>query len=104
MGTRRISILMAAGLLVLLGGCATDRSLGERIDDAGIVARANAALAGSPVASAWEVDVDSRNGTVLLSGFVDTAEERREAERIVSQVDGVRRVENNIELKEDADR
>lgn len=84
---------------LFLGACTGDRTVGERIDDAAIVTRANAALAGSPVASAWDVSVESRNGTVLLSGFVDSNEERAEAERLVAQVSGVERVRNNIELK-----
>jgi len=89
---------------LFMSACAADRTVGERIDDAGIVTRANAALAGSPVASAWDVSVESRNGTVLLSGFVDDAEERAEAERLVAQVEGVERVQNNIELNPASDR
>jgi len=93
----RIPVLVLIGAL-LLGGCA-GRTVGETIDDAGIVTRANAALAGSPIASAWDVSVQSHNGDVLLSGYVDDPQERAEAERIVAQVDGVERVRNNIEIR-----
>jgi hyperosmotically inducible periplasmic protein len=99
----RISAIIFLTAL-FLGACASDRTVGERIDDAGIVTRANAALAGSPVASAWAVSVESNNGTVLLSGFVDSAEERAEAERLVAQVDGVVEVRNNLELRPNRDR
>jgi hyperosmotically inducible periplasmic protein len=90
-------LVLITGLF--LGACANDRTMGEAIDDAGIVTRANAALAGSPVTSAWDVSVESRNGTVLLSGFVEDEEQRREAERLVAQVNGVEQVRNNIELR-----
>jgi hyperosmotically inducible periplasmic protein len=94
------SLLAVALAALLLAGCANDgRTAGDRIDDAAITARANAALAGSPVASAWDVSVESNDGTVLLSGFVDSEEERAEAERLVAQVDGVEEVRNNIELR-----
>jgi hyperosmotically inducible periplasmic protein len=94
------TFLMAALSLLLITGCASDgRSAGERIDDAAITTRANVALAGSPVASAWDVSVESNNGTVLLSGFVENEEQRREAERLVAQVDGVQDVRNNIEIR-----
>jgi hyperosmotically inducible periplasmic protein len=93
----RLSVLFLVGVL-FLGGCA-GRTVGETIDDAGIVTRANAALAGSPVTSAWDVSVESRNGDVLLSGYVEDQQQRAEAERIVAQVDGVERVRNNIEIR-----
>jgi hyperosmotically inducible periplasmic protein len=96
------TILIMAITTLLITGCASDgRTAGDRIDDAAIVTRANVALAGSPVASAWDVSVESHNGSVLLSGFVETEEERAEAERIVAQVNGVQQVQNNIELRPD---
>jgi hyperosmotically inducible periplasmic protein len=99
MKTRTFVTIVVSTLFVVLSACATNgRTVGERVDDATIVSRANLALAGSPTASAWDISVESRNGTVLLSGFVDSNEERREAERLVAQVDGVAQVRNNIEL------
>jgi hyperosmotically inducible periplasmic protein len=99
----RLSVIALITAL-FLGACASDRTVGERIDDAAIVTRANAALAGSAAVSAWDVSVESNNGVVLLSGFVDTNEERAEAERVVAQVDGVERVQNSIEIKPSRDR
>lgn len=96
MDVRLPGLILAACLL--LGGCA-GRSVGETIDDAGIVTRANAALAGSPATSAWDVSVESHNGNVLLSGYVEDPQQRAEAERIVAQVAGVESVRNNIEIR-----
>jgi hyperosmotically inducible periplasmic protein len=93
----RFSVLVLVSAL-LIGGCA-GRTAGETLDDAGIVTRANAALAGSPVASAWDVSVESHNGNVLLSGYVEDAEQRAEAERVVAQVNGVESIRNNIEIR-----
>jgi hyperosmotically inducible periplasmic protein len=94
----RLPVLVLVSAL-FLGACASDRTAGSLIDDAAIVTRANAALAASPVTSAWDVSVESRNGTVQLSGFVENNEQRREAERLVSQIDGVETVRNNLELR-----
>jgi hyperosmotically inducible periplasmic protein len=94
----RLPVLVLVSAL-FLGACASDRTVGSLVDDAAIVTRANAALAGSPVTSAWDVSVESRNGTVLLSGFVEDNRTRAEAERLVAQIDGVESVRNNIELR-----
>lgn len=68
------------------------------IDDAMITAKVKAALAQDPGASALAIKVETTKGTVQLSGSVDSADEKMKAESIARGVEGVRNVENGLEL------
>jgi hyperosmotically inducible protein len=46
-----------------------------------------------------DVDADSEQGTVFLSGEVQTSEQKARAEQLAGQVDGVKRVTNNIQVR-----
>jgi hyperosmotically inducible protein len=97
---RKTVTLMFAAIVVLgvLAGCATNRPIGDQLDDAGVVAEINARLAASPVTSALNINVDSLDGVVTLSGVVETEESRLEAERIARTTSGVKRVISRIRV------
>jgi osmotically-inducible protein OsmY len=97
---KRIGGLFALGFL--LGACAgspTSKSTGQYIDDAAIGTKVKAALIQSPETKAGQIDVDVYKGVVQLSGFVDNEAEATEAQRIASNVAGVRRVENKLSIR-----
>ena len=98
-----VSILvLGSGLATLNTGCAgtsTSESTGEYIDDATTTTKVKAAFIKDPVVSANDVKVDTFKGTVQLSGFVDTAEQKTRAEQIAAGVTGVSAVKNNITVK-----
>ena len=98
-----VSILtLSAGVATLASGCAgtgTRESTGEYIDDATTTTKVKAAFVKDPVVSAMDVKVDTFKGTVQLSGFVDTAEQKSRAEQIAAGVNGVAAVKNNITVK-----
>lgn len=76
---------------------ATDeRSLDTQADDAFITARVKARLLASPRVHGWNVDVDTLEGRVTLSGKVRTADEAERAERLSRKVDGVRSVSSRL--------
>lgn len=52
-------------------------------------------------ASALDINVESKDGYIHLSGIVDTLSEKIAAEKIVQYIDGVERVENNISIATD---
>ncbi len=98
------SLLFVAGLgsALLVTGCAgtADReSTGEYIDNSAITARVKSALASDDLVKAREINVESFRGTVQLSGFVSTSEEKARAERVTKSVAGVQEVKNNITVK-----
>jgi hypothetical protein len=88
---------LALTLLVLVAsGCTlAGRSLGGYVDDklmkSGVKRRLASERPGEP-----GVQVDTFGGTVYLSGTVDTAAEKYEAEIAAWQVDGVRLVVNDL--------
>ena len=73
---------------------------GEYIDDKALIARVDSALGGNPDYKFEEVNVTALKGTVQLSGFVNTADQKAKAGDIAKQVQGVQNVVNNITVKE----
>lgn len=88
-----VTALLSAGM-----GCATNRSLHSQTDDATTTASVKSRLVASPEVSSYEIDVDSTDGVVRLSGWVETEAERAAAQRVALNTDGVRSVKNEISL------
>jgi len=100
------SLLLAASLiaapLVLTSGCAgtaTRQSTGEFVDDSALTAKVKTELIKDPVVKARQVEVETFKGTVQLSGFVDTEEQKSRAAEIARGITGVNEVKNNISVK-----
>src|SRR4029078_3677006 len=75
------------------------RSAGGGGDDSAITAKVKAALAGDPRTKAHQVNVETRDGVVQLSGFVDNSEAKSTAEELARAVDHVKSVDNEIDVK-----
>ena len=74
------------------------RSIGQKIDDAAIVAEVMARLTADKFSNLAKIDVKSDAGVVTLAGTVDSAERRARAAQIASSVSGVKTVLNNIDV------
>ena len=99
--------LLSATAVTTFTGCAGDRynrSTGEYIDDKSVNSRVKAALNDNAEYKFKGVNVTAFKGTVQLSGFVDTYAQKYNASSIAKKVQGVRKVENDITVKSDADR
>lgn len=95
-------ILLALMMALLLAACAgTDKrqSTGEYIDDTVLTSRVKATLLNDPLVSGLAVNVETYKGTVQLSGFVKSAEERNRAVALARAVKGVRQVRNDILIR-----
>ena len=97
-----------AAFLVILGvlaaGCSstsTGRTVGQDVDDKTILASVKTKLVADKPANLVKVNVDVTNGTVYLTGNVDSAEQKVRAERLAHDVKGVRSVVNNLQVKRD---
>ena len=75
------------------------RDAGDVADDGAISAAIKAALASDERTKAHQIDINTRNGVVLLAGFVDTAAARGAAFNIATGVKGVVKVDNQIAVK-----
>ena len=69
------------------------------ISDGVITAKVRAALAADPITAEYQVGVATWDGTVELSGFVETATVRAEALQLAQHVEGVLRVQDSLELR-----
>ena len=93
---------LAGTLLVLffMTGCQamTGQTMGETIDDSYITGAVKTQLASDKVVSLTRVEVETNNGVVYLTGQVETAEQRSRIGSLASQVKGVKKVVNNLQV------
>jgi osmotically-inducible protein OsmY len=102
--SNRISRVLCIGLFtaaVALTSCKTsgDRTVGAYVDDRMTARRVANALESSPIYKFDDVKVNTFRGTVQLSGFVTTEEQRRQAVDIARRVEGVQEVIDNLSVK-----
>jgi osmotically-inducible protein OsmY len=97
-----IAAIAAPGvvLMALLAACGGDETVGEEVTDAWITSKVTANLAADPEVNPFEIDVDTEDGIVRLSGMVETDVQRDEAEQLARRTRGVTGVVNDIELGE----
>jgi len=84
-----------------LAGCqaTTGRTAGQNIDDSTLTGSVKTKLASDKVSSLTRIDVDSTNGVVALNGVVESAEQRVRAQELAAQVNGVKKVINNLQVQ-----
>ena len=87
-------------LLLLITGCQamTGETAGQNIDDSALTTSVKTSLAGERLNTLTRVGVETNNGVVYLTGEVETAAEKSRAGTVASQVKGVRRVVNNLQV------
>lgn len=97
-----LAVLLSAFFLFSVVGCAgtpNDESTGEYLDSAAITAKVKAELALADETSALQIEVETFKDVVILSGFVDSEEEKSAAQAIAEDVKGVVKVENSLVVK-----
>jgi len=72
---------------------------GEVIDDSILTAKVKAALIESPDTKAHQINVETKEGVVQLSGFVDNSAARSAATEVAKSVTGVKDVKNALSVK-----
>ncbi len=94
-----LAVASATFAITTATGCAVARdqsTVGAYIDDATLTTRVKAKLAESEQVSAAAISVETLNGTVQLSGFAKTTNERSSAETLARNTSGVKSVRNDI--------
>lgn len=92
----------ALGCTLLAAACTstpTRESTGEVIDDSWITTKVKAAFVEDKSVSALNIAVETFKGTVQLSGFANSNEERARAVELARNIKGVKVVKNDIRLK-----
>lgn len=99
----RPQILATLVLLLAMGlaGCQTPagRSVGQVVDDSTITTKVKAKIFEEETLSGFAISVETFEGTVTLTGAVDTAEEKKKATEIAEEVRGVKGVNNLLKVK-----
>jgi len=95
---KRLAITLV--VLFFMTGCQamTGQTMGENIDDSYITGAVKTQLASDKLVSLTRVEVETNNGIVYLTGQVQTAEQRSHIGSLASQVKGVKRVVNNLQV------
>lgn len=95
---KRLAVTLA--VLFFMTGCQamTGQTAGEIIDDSYITSAVKTNLATDKLVSVTRVEVETNNGVVYLTGQVQTAEQRSHAGSVASQVKGVKKVVNNLQV------
>jgi hyperosmotically inducible protein len=76
------------------------RTAGQAVDDKALAARVRDSLHNNPEYKFADVGVAVYKGTVQLSGFVDTADQKTKAGELARQIPGANDVQNNITSKD----
>ncbi len=71
----------------------------QYMDDRVVTAKVRAALIEDPQIKNNNVSVNTYQGQVQLSGYVDSKAERKHAARVAAEVPGVLKVKNNLVIK-----
>jgi hyperosmotically inducible periplasmic protein len=97
-----LAAAVAAAALLVTAGCAVTRgqeTVGAYIDDTTITTQVKSRFIENKVVDAGSVQVETLNGTVMLSGFVKSAAEKATAESIARNVNGVKVVKNELSIR-----
>lgn len=86
----------------LICGCAatpTSDSTGQYVDDTTITTKVKSALLADGAVKSFEIKVETFKGTVQLSGFVNSSDQRSAAEKDAWAVRDVKDVSDDIIIK-----
>lgn len=88
-------------LIATLAGCQSThgQTTGQYVDDSMITSKVKSKLVADRFGNLSRVEVDTTNGTVHLNGIVENAEQKARAGQLAAQVDGVRRVDNDLQIQ-----
>jgi hyperosmotically inducible protein len=76
------------------------RSLGETMDDTALQAKLKVKMADvQGLGTAHKINTEVRQGHILLSGFVNNAEQRTKAGQIAAGIEGTKKVHNMLAVK-----
>ena len=92
--------VVSTGTSISTGISMAAESAGEYIDDAKITTTVKAKLAADKAANLTRISVETTNNVVSLTGQVDSKDQKERAEKIAKQVNGVKRVNNKLRIKE----
>ena len=92
-------LLMLIATFVACASTRTHESAGEYVDDSVITNKVKALLAEDDFLKSFQISVETYQGTVQMSGFVNSQKAVDKAGEIVRSVKGVKSIKNNLIVK-----
>ncbi|MBA3036180.1 MAG: BON domain-containing protein [Desulfobacterium sp.] len=98
-------VIQFLALLIMIAtftACASTRtheSTGQYVDDSVITTKVKSLLATDDFLKSFQISVETFQGTVQMSGFVNSKEAVSKADEIVRSVNGVKSVKNDLIVK-----
>jgi hyperosmotically inducible periplasmic protein len=100
--SRIVILLVCLALAAPLVACAAvegRETAGQYVDDSTITTKVKAEIVKAQSLKGFQIGVETMQGTVQLSGFVDTRAQKDQAGAIAAGISGVRAVQNNLLVK-----
>jgi osmotically-inducible protein OsmY len=94
-----LAFLMLIATFAVAAEKATKESAGELIDDSVITTKVKALLAKDAFLKSFQISVETYQGAVQLSGFVNSQKAVDKAGKITKGVKGVKSVKNDLIVK-----
>lgn len=97
-----ITFLLILTLIIAFTACgstSTRQSTGEYVDDTVITTKVKSLLAADDLLKSFKISVETYDGSVQLSGFVNSQDAANKAASITRSVRGVKSVKNDLIVK-----
>lgn len=99
---KTLQILLISLVLTACASTKNQESSGEYVDNTAISLKVKARLLANKETKGTSIDVESYKGTVILSGFIDSDDERNKAINIAKSVQGVKEVKSALYIKSES--
>jgi hyperosmotically inducible protein len=101
---KRLRLVTVIGLVFALASVSacqtlTGRGAGRYVDDKTITAAVKSKLVAEKATNLTRIGVSTVNGVVMLTGTADSVDDKARAEAIAQKVDGVKHVQNHIQVR-----
>lgn len=99
---RIMRLMVCFALMTAFMGCAATQkheSTGQYVDDSVITSKVKAAIFNESTLKTMQINVKTHQGTVQLSGFVDSAQSVSKAGVVARNVENVKSVKNDLIVK-----
>ena len=93
-----ISCMLTLVLIAAFGVCASV-SVAEEVNDMALAANVKSALEADDALRSFNIGIETRDGVVILSGWVSSQDAVVNAGQIARSVKGVQSVENNLSVR-----
>jgi osmotically-inducible protein OsmY len=94
-----LAVAALASIVMSLESCNTSQTPDQQVKDSQITTEVKAKLASKVGASSLtNIEANTTNGVVTLTGQVENADEKRSAEQVAAAVSSVVRVNNNLQV------